>query len=245
MPQRTAHYTGLAQRIVLMPYETESSNSLHSFDFSRKTKPVMAIKKLQGTLQEFGAPITLQIGEKLCFSDERETAFIFILSKGCASVCHFDTGLHVGTAFAPTVVGLIDGYSLYYDVENRPRHYLFAETQCTGYKVPLDKFVEQCDMHDLWHDVARILAQRLMTMSAMEEELVGQDAYGSIRTVLIELWLYPEDIRSQLNITTFIQKRTNISRSRIMAVLSALKEGNYITTKTGKLIDLNKLPKAF
>ncbi|WET42309.1 helix-turn-helix domain-containing protein [Citrobacter enshiensis] len=228
-----------------MPYEPDSSNSLHAFDFAKKTKPVMAIKRLQDKLQEFGTPVKLEVGEELFFSDDKETAFIFILSEGCASLCHFNTNLHTGTTFAPTIVGLIDGYSLYYDVENRPRHYIYAETRCTGYKVPLEKFVEQCDTYNLWHDVARILAQRLMTMSAMEEELVGLNAYGSIRAVLIELWLYPEDIRSQLNIAAFIQKRTNLSRSRIMAVLSALKEGGYITIKTGKLVDLNKLPKAF
>lgn len=228
-----------------MPYEPDSSSSLHSFDFARKTKPVMAIEKLQDKLQKFGTPVNLDSGEKLFFGDDKETAFIFLLSEGCASVCHFNTSLHAGTVFGPTIIGLIDGYSLYYGVENRPRHYIFAETQCSGYKVPLDKFVEQCDIHDLWHDVARILAQRLMTMSAIGEELVGQDAYGSIRAILIELWLYPEDIRRQLNITTFIQQRTNFSRSRIMAVLSALKEGGYITTKKGKLIDLNKLPRAF
>lgn len=228
-----------------MPYEPDSSSSLHSFDFSRKTKPAMAIKKLQDKLQKFGKPVNLDSGEELFFGDDKETAFVFLLSEGCVSVCHFNTNLHTGTVFAPTIIGLIDGYSLYYCVENRPRHYISAETQCSGYKVPLDKFVEQCDIHDLWHDVARILAQRLMTMSAIGEELVGQDAYGSIRAILIELWLYPEDIRGQLNITTFIQKRTNFSRSRIMAVLSALKEGGYIATKKGRLIDLNKLPKAF
>lgn len=228
-----------------MPYEPESSNSLHAFDFAMKTKPYMAIKILHEKLHGFGTPVILEAGEELFFDNDKEKAFIFLLNEGCISVCHFNTGLHTGTGFAPTIVGLIDGYSLYYGVENRPRHYIVAETQCKGYKVPLDRFVEQCDKHELWHDIARILAQRLMTMSAMEEELVGRDAYGSIRAVLIELWLYPEDIRSQLNIAAFIQKRTNISRSRIMAVLSALKEGGYITIKTGKLIDLNKLPKAF
>lgn len=228
-----------------MPYEPDSSNSLHAFDFAVKTKPHMAIKALHDKLHSFGTPVTLEAGEELFFSDDKETAFIFLLYEGCISACHFNTGLHAGTGFGPTIIGLIDGYSLYYGVEKRPRHYIVAETECKGCKVPLDKFVEQCDKHDLWHDIARILAHRLMTMSAMEEELVGRDAYGSIRAVLIELWLYPEDIRSQLNIAAFIQKRTNLSRSRIMAVLSALKEGGYITIKTGKLIDLNKLPKAF
>jgi CRP-like cAMP-binding protein len=228
-----------------MPYEPDSSNSLHAYDFAMKTKPHMAIKILHEKLHGFGTPVTLEAGEELFFDNDKESAFIFLVYEGCISICHFNTGLHAGTGFAPTIVGLIDGYSLYYGVENRPRHYIVAETQCKGYKVPLDRFVEQCDKHELWHDIARILAQRLMTMSAMEEELVGRDAYGSIRAVLIELWLYPEDIRSQLNIAAFIQKRTNLSRSRIMAVLSALKEGGYITIKTGKLIDLNKLPKAF
>ncbi|EAZ9181211.1 cytoplasmic protein [Salmonella enterica] len=228
-----------------MSHEPDSSNPLHSFDFALKTKPRQAIKILHEKLYSFGVPFELEQGEEVYFSDDKETAFIILLTEGCISVCHFNTGLHAGTGFAPTVIGLIDGYSLYYGVENRPRHYICAETHCKGFKVPLAAFVEQCDKHDLWHDIARILAQRLMTMSAMEEELVGRDAYGSIRAVLMELWLYPEDIRSQLNIAAFIQKRTNLSRSRIMDVLSALKKGGYITIKVGKLVDLKKLPKAF
>ncbi|MER45084.1 cytoplasmic protein, partial [Salmonella enterica] len=109
-----------------MSHEPDSSNPLHSFDFALKTKPRQAIKILHEKLYSFGVPFELEQGEEVYFSDDKETAFIILLTEGCISVCHFNTGLHAGTGFAPTVLGLIDGYSLYYGVENRPRHYICA-----------------------------------------------------------------------------------------------------------------------
>lgn len=200
---------------------------------------------LHKVLAPFGTAFTLRASTKMLLSNERESAFILLVTSGCFAVSHAQVELHMATVFAPTVVGLIDGYSLYYDVKARPQHYIRAETDCTGWIVPLDLFVEKCDEFNLWHDIARILAQRMMVMSAHDSELVGNDAYSKIRSLLMELWLYPEDIRLQIKVSSFIQRRTRISRSRIMDVLAELKKGNYIEIKSGVLIAMEKLPLAF
>ena len=200
---------------------------------------------LHKVLAPFGTAFTLRASTKMLLSNERESAFILLVTSGCFAVSHAQVELHMATVFAPTVVGLIDGYSLYYDVKARPQHYIRAETDCTGWIVPLDLFVEKCDEFNLWHDIARILAQRMMVMSAHDSELVGNDAYSKIRSLLMELWLYPEDVRLQIKVSSFIQRRTRISRSRIMDVLAELKKGNYIEIKSGVLIAMEKLPLAF
>jgi len=84
-----------------------------------------------------------------------------------------------------------------------------------------------------------------MMMSARDSELVGNDAYSKIRSLLMELWLYPEEIRRQIKVSSFIQRRTRISRSRIMDVLAELKKGQYIEMKSGVLVSMEKLPSAF
>ena len=218
---------------------------LHAFEFSQQTKPLKAIMDLHKVLAPFGTAFTLNAATKMLLSNDRETAFILLVTTGCFSVSHAQIDLHMATVFAPTVVGLIDGYSLYYDAKARPQHYIRAETDCTGWIIPLDLFVEKCDEFNLWHDISRILAQRVMVMSARDSELVGNDAYSKIRSLLMELWLYPEDIRLQIKVSSFIQRRTRISRSRIMDVLAELKKGNYIEMKSGVLTAMDKLPIAF
>ncbi len=223
----------------------EQDHFLHSFEFAQKTKPFEAIAALHNALIPFSTEFSLSSPKKMLLSSERKNAFILLISDGCLSISHAKEDLLISTAFSPTVIGLIDGYSLFYDVEARPQHYIQAETDCTGWAIPLDVFVEKCDELNLWHNVSKILAQRLMIMSAREKELVGNDAYSKIRALLIELWLYPEEIKNKLNVSLFIQRRTKMSRSGIMNVLAELKKGGYIEVEFGVLKSVKKLPKSY
>jgi hypothetical protein len=47
-----------------------------------------------------------------------------------------------------------------------------------------------------------------------------------IRTLILELGSYPEEYREQINVLNFIQRRTNLSRSGILYVLSELRKGS-------------------
>ena len=219
---------------------------MHSFTFAQQTKPILAQNVLFEALIPVSEPFSLMANAIYQFSPDKENAGIILLSNGVGSLCHTQNHLYMSSAFAPSVLGLIDGYSIYYDVPARPQHYLYAETDCEGYFVPLNKFVEVCDAKNLWHDVARILAHRLIVMSAREQELVGVDSYLSVRALILELWIYPEAYRKGINVVNFIQRRTGLSRSRTMTFLSELRKGGYITIERGKLTSINqKLPAAY
>ncbi len=127
----------------------------------------------------------------------------------------------------------------------RPEHFLLAETVCTGRFVRLPDFIKIADECDLWHDVARCLAYRLMVMSARDRELVGVDSYLKVRALLTEIWAYPQAYRESIIVLNFIQRRTGISRSRTMKILSELKKGGYIHIDNGRLTALGKLPVAY
>lgn len=219
---------------------------MHSFTFSQQTKPVFAQNVLFNALVPVSQPFSLGAGETYQFSPDKENAGIILLANGIGSLCHTQNHLYISSAFAPSVLGLIDGYSLYYDVPARPQHYLYAETDCDGYFVALNTFVEVADKQNLWHDVARILAHRLIVMSAREQELVGVDSYLKVRSLLLELWTYPEAYRQGINVVNFVQRRTGLSRSRTMTFLSELRKGGYITIQRGKLTSVDqKLPVAY
>ncbi|HAG0015969.1 TPA: helix-turn-helix domain-containing protein [Salmonella enterica] len=221
-----------------------NENSLHSFLFSQQAKPHAAIDALFSALLPFGQPFTLGIGDEF-YLQANDEHYIVLLESGVVSFCHNDKRLHISSSFAPSVVGMVDSYGATYNVPARPEHFLLAETVCTGRFVRLPDFIKIADECDLWHDVARCLAYRLMVMSARDRELVVVDSYLKVRALLTEIWAYPQAYRESIIVLNFIQRRTGISRSRTMKILSELKKGGYIHIDNGRLTALGKLPVAY
>ncbi|HFK3786194.1 TPA: helix-turn-helix domain-containing protein [Klebsiella oxytoca] len=224
--------------------ENDNENTLHSYLFSQQAKPYAALDALFSALWSFGKPFNLNPGDEFLLSSGGENKIV-LLQSGIFSFCRSGSGLHVCSAFAPSIVGLVDSYGVTYDVPTRPEHFLVAETECRGRAVSLPDFIKTVDECDLWHDVARILAYRLMVMSVRDRELVGVDSYLKVRALLIELWAYASEYRQSINVLNFIQRRTGISRSRTMKLLSELKKGGYISIDGGRLLDMKKLPTAY
>lgn len=67
-----------------------------------------------------------------------------------------------------------------------------------------------------------------------------------IRSYLQEMILLPDEVRMRTTILEYIQDRTLLSRSSILNVLSALKQGKYIAFKRGGyLLEVGHLPESF
>ena len=224
--------------------ENDNENTLHSYLFSQQAKPHAALDALFSALWSFGKPFNLNPGDEFLLNSGGENKIV-LLQSGIFSFCRCGSGLHVSSTFAPSIVGLVDSYGVTYDVPTRPEHFLVAETECSGRAVSLPDFIKTVDECDLWHDVARILAYRLMVMSVRDRELVGVDSYLKVRALLIELWAYASEYRQSINVLNFIQRRTGISRSRTMKLLSELKKGGYISIDGGRLLDMKKLTTAY
>lgn len=223
-----------------------AGNDLNSFSFVREHIPINVVENIHKQLIPVStAPFLLSPKEIFNLSPNKEKSGIILLTTGICSVYDFFSKKHVATCFAPTVVGLIDCYSSFYDIKDRPRNYLRADIKCEGFFVSTDTFLEYADKYSLWHDFAKILAHRLMYASIREKEMVGVNSYNKICSLLQELDKYPSDYRQQINIQTFIESRCNVSRSQTMKILSELRKGNYIEIKSGVLIKINKLPKAY
>jgi CRP-like cAMP-binding protein len=225
-------------------FENDNENTLHSYLFSQQAKPHAAIDALFSALLPFGKPFTVATGEEFLLHSEQVNRIV-LLESGIFSFCRSDSRLHVLSAFAPSLVGLVDSYGVTYNVPTRPEHILIAETECRGRAVSLPDFIKVADECDLWHDVARILAYRLMVMNVRDRELVGVDSYLKVRALLIEIWAYADEYRQSINVLNFIQRRTGISRSRTMKLLSELRRGGYINIDGGRLLDVKKLPMAY
>ncbi|HCM3123872.1 winged helix-turn-helix transcriptional regulator [Klebsiella aerogenes] len=228
----------------LTGFENDNENVLHSYIFSQQAKPHAAIDALFSALLPFGKPFIVQPGEEFSLYTEQSTRIV-LLESGIFSICRSDRGLNVLSVFAPSLAGLIDSYGVTYDVPTRPEHFLIAETECRGRAVSLADFIKVTDECNLWHDVARFLAYRLMVMNVRDRELVGVDSYLKVRALLIEIAAYNDEYRQSINVLNFIQRRTGISRSRTMKLLSELRKGGYINIDGGRLLGIKKLPLAY
>lgn len=218
---------------------------LHAFTYGLENKPIAAIINIHNALAHLGTDFFLPAAKKMTISENDGKQHVLLITEGCFSISHGTSDLYMATVFAPTTIGIVDSCNGNRNVKNTPRHYIRAETHCHGWSIPLELFTQKCNEQNLWHDIAIILAHRVMIMSARETELVGNSAYSKIRSLLLELWEYPEKIREQIKTPAFIQRRSGISRSRVMDVLSELKKGGYIQINSGTLVSLNKLPVDF
>ena len=225
-------------------FQEDNKNVLHSYLFAQQANPHAAHEALMNALWEFGRPFDLKPKEKLSLGSENEYQII-LLKYGVFSLCRFNDDLSVLPIFSPSVVGLIDAYSKTYNVPIKPENYLVAETNCQGRAVSLADFLRVTEECHLWHDVARILAYRLLVMNVRDRELVGVDSYQKVRSLLIEIWAYSAEYRQSIHVLNFIQRRTGLSRSRTLKLLSELKKGGYINIDNGRLLEIKKLPMAY
>lgn len=62
-----------------------------------------------------------------------------------------------------------------------------------------------------------------------------------MRATLITMIEWDEDFRARIGDMNYVHYRTRVSRSVVAEVLAALRKGNYIEMKKGKLIGINRL----
>lgn len=235
---------------LLREVDLYSNEEVTSFELSQITKPQFAIDRIIERLCHHVDKVVLSPGDTYVLSQSNKKSGIVLLASGAArfyakKINSTENAMLFGVAFSPNILGLIGGYSDFYGVKYTPFHYIEAETSCVAYVLSAEEFAGLVDKYELWHDVSRILAYRLLVLIARKVELEGCDAYKKIRSLLFELWAYPHEVREGINVFTFIRSRTLISRSQILKILSELRSGNYIEMNKGRLSSLNRLPRSY
>ncbi|WNS34115.1 helix-turn-helix domain-containing protein [Enterobacter asburiae] len=82
----------------------------------------------------------------------------------------------------------------------------------------------------------------LKRFSEVYQNSAGLSTYELIRINLNALMEEEEELRLSINVSDYIQDKTRLSRSRVMKILSDLREGDFIEVKRGILLKVNKLP---
>lgn len=201
-------------------------------------RPVAEINVLRAALSTHGTIRSFQPGDEIHAVQQHEK-FLYLFPEGHYTVVRATDGLVLSSVRGEVIYGIAECL--------RPRGgwFLKVEEPCKARVIPAEQAFELFTRQQLWEQVSGLLAWFLQIYSLRDEHLVGVTAYVMIRNKLLELDLQPADVRRDINAADFIQERTQLARSTIMAILGELRRGDYIEIKRGKLVAIRHLPKEY
>jgi len=120
--------------------------------------------------------------------------------------------------------------------------YMKALVPAVAGRVPLEVVQHTIQEQNLWETLSRhlmLLADRLYVSA---EQLSAPTAFDMVCTQLTELMREHDDIRENITAERYIRDKTELSRSRIMHILSELKKSGHIDIQKGILLSVGTLP---
>ncbi|MCD1124974.1 helix-turn-helix domain-containing protein [Jinshanibacter sp. LJY008] len=217
-----------------MSAEHDKTDHLQLFE----GKPTEHISKLMEILTPLATFKTYKQYRNIQLSNKNIPLCILLL-KGSASVCRQKDSLVLTNTYAPAIMGLASLGM------NQSEFFLRTETDVELGLLPAKQALECIQQHNLLISLMYLQAYFIQSLGEREVNIPGTSIYESICRHLLQLMDEPEEIRLSTSAYTYIQERTNFSRSRIMNILSALRQGEYIKIENGKLQYVGKLPDKF
>lgn len=201
-------------------------------------RPVAEIYALKEALSTLGTVRSFQPNDEVHAVLQHEK-YLYLFNEGHFTAVRAIDGLVLSSVRGEMIYGIAECL--------RPRGgwFLKVEEPCEARVIPAEQAFELFTRLQLWETVSSLLAWFLQMYSLRDEHLVGVTAYVMIRNKLLELDLQPADVRRDINAADFIQERTQLARSTIMAILGELRRGDYIEIKRGKLVAIRHLPKDY
>lgn len=199
-------------------------------------RPKVAIERLIAVLQPLGKKIDIAARKRLPW-DKGHSPFLYIFLEGEMSVSRISDGILVATAVDPHIFGFSE---MFHPMRS---NMLRAETDCVLYRVETDVAEQAIEQHGLWRDVAEILAFHTNTMLCRDLQIVNQRTYPIVCHYLRELDALSEETKERVNILSYVQERTGLSRSSILNIISSLKTDRHIDfVRGGYKLRIHSLP---
>ncbi|QRG81020.1 helix-turn-helix domain-containing protein [Citrobacter sp. R56] len=206
--------------------------------FLHENKPERSLQQLFTALEPQATPLLTRKGTLLQYATD-EINYCYLLHRGHVVINRTKDGLSLNTETAP----FIFGFCMLSD--NPCRLTLCASADAVLSRLPLDLAMDIIKQHALWEPLSHVMAHISSRIFTHCTRMSQPGAYGTVRYLLFELSLESEEFRKSESVVNYIQSRSFLSRSGIMAVLSTLRRGNYIEINNGKLNSINYLPTKF
>lgn len=202
-------------------------------------RPEAAIQHLISVLEPIGTAMDVTPRKRILW-EYKEKPQLYIFKSGEVSILRASDGLVIATSYDPNVFGIAES------IQPMRSHFLRATANCKILRVDVDSAHELISQKGLWKDATTILSYYTGYLFYRDALVVQQRTYSIIRGHLLELNQLPAESRMRVTILEYVQERTHLSRSSILNVLAALKNGEYINFKRGGyLLDVIDLPVKF
>lgn len=202
-------------------------------------RPEESIARLTAIIEPVAEKLTVAPRKRMTWTYKGRQQ-MYLLLEGELSILRASDGLLIVTVYEPHLFGIAEM------IQPTQGHILRAESVSTVLRVDAQLAVARFRQEGVWEDVAALLSYHTAYLIYRDAQIVQQRTYSVIRNHLHEMILLPEETRMRTTILDYIQDRTLLSRSSILNVLSALKQGKYITFKRGGyLLELGHLPESF
>jgi hypothetical protein len=202
-------------------------------------RPEQSIERLTAILEPIAEKVKLVPRKRITWTHKgRQQMYLF--QQGELSLLRASDGLLLVTVYEPHLFGIAEM------IQPTQGHILRVETDSTVLRADADQAATLFREQGVWEDVAAVLSYHTAYLIYRDAQVVQQRTYSVIRNHLQEMILLPEEARMRTTILDYIQDRTLLSRSSILNVLSALKQGKYISFKRGGyLLEMTHLPESF
>lgn len=200
-------------------------------------KPLAEFHSLDKCLMPYGTAFELAENTPLNFPDIDSNSVTLVLKKGEVAISRKYNDVLLGFAQGPFINGLSAS------VIKRPAEYIYtSQTPCTGYFLSSERAVALLEENTLWREAFAWLTWWHRNAQIRDSQLIGCSTYDQIRSTLLSMSDWDDELRARIGVMNYIQRRTGVSRSVIAEVLSALRKGSYIEMHKGKLLKVNRLP---
>ncbi|MFG6655227.1 helix-turn-helix domain-containing protein [Scandinavium sp. M-37] len=199
-------------------------------------RPDKAINTLINALQPLGDRIQV-IARKRIGWGTREKPYIYLVVEGEVSVLRLSDGLLLGSTCEPHVLGFTE---MFWPIRSNQ---IRAETESTLIRVDAKQAVSEIERLNLWRAMAELSIYHTTYMVYRDLQIVNQRTPPVVYQYLQEMDQLPEEQKHRVNILSYIQERTGLSRSSILNVVSWLKKHKYIDYhRGGYQLRINNLP---
>ncbi|MEL4013727.1 helix-turn-helix domain-containing protein [Dryocola clanedunensis] len=189
-------------------------------------RPAAAMARLISVLTPLGKTIEISARKRLTWDNGGKPS-VYVFLEGELSISRITDGILVGTVTEPHIFGFSE---MFYPLRG---NILRAETRCLISAIENHKVEQAMERHALWRDVAEVLSFHTNTMLYRDLQIVNQRTFPVVCYYLQELNRLPEETKERVNILSYIQERTGLSRSSILNIISSLKTDKFIDFKRG------------
>lgn len=162
---------------------------------------------------------------------------LYFLTRGVFRLYRDGGEILIYTVESPAILGIVE---LFYSTEERLS--VQCETDCEFVLMDADVFHQMVERTRSWENIARMLSGYIIALSESHRRVIQKGTYQVMRELIVEYANLSKEARGGMLLYTYIIKRSGLSRSSVMNILSVLNRKGYVRIKRGQLEEIVVLP---